>query len=127
MGDVFDFNNCAADDNQDEDDNDDQYNWYTYDMQEADDIEEVCYTINQMAGEYSYVYEEEGSGTWYERNADGSIHSDADDEGLALSPAIITMIVAVCLIVVLGAAFLMKPKKKPSDSNEPVYQGGTML
>eukprot|EP00584_Thalassiosira_punctigera_P011102 CAMPEP_0172529108 /NCGR_PEP_ID=MMETSP1067-20121228/3256_1 /TAXON_ID=265564 ORGANISM="Thalassiosira punctigera, Strain Tpunct2005C2" /NCGR_SAMPLE_ID=MMETSP1067 /ASSEMBLY_ACC=CAM_ASM_000444 /LENGTH=563 /DNA_ID=CAMNT_0013313103 /DNA_START=68 /DNA_END=1759 /DNA_ORIENTATION=- len=126
-GDVADFNNCDVDENQDEEDIDDQYIWYTYDMQEADDIDEVCVTLNQMEGEYSYVYDEELSGTWYERNADGSIHSDEESEAATLSPGIIAVIVAVCLIVVGGAAFLLKPKKKPSDSNEPVYQGGTML
>ena len=109
---------------------DDQYNWYTYDLKEADDIDEVCDTINQLEGEYSYVYDEEGSGTWYKRNKKGQIISE-DEGGLTmpeLTPAVIGVIVAVCLIVIGGAAFLLKPKKKKnSDSSEPVYQGGTML
>eukprot|EP00585_Thalassiosira_rotula_P006046 CAMPEP_0196138966 /NCGR_PEP_ID=MMETSP0910-20130528/6411_1 /TAXON_ID=49265 /ORGANISM="Thalassiosira rotula, Strain GSO102" /LENGTH=590 /DNA_ID=CAMNT_0041399637 /DNA_START=10 /DNA_END=1782 /DNA_ORIENTATION=- len=127
-GDAISFNNCAADENEDEEDNDDEYNWYAYDMEEADDIEEVCVTLNQMAGEYSHVYDEDLSGTWYERNADGSIHGEDEGSGMiALSPEIIAVIVGVCLIVVAGAAFLLKPKKKPTDNNEPVYQGGTML
>ena len=32
-------------------DEENENNWYMYDMQEADDIEEVCYTLNQMNGE----------------------------------------------------------------------------
>jgi len=126
-GDVADFNNCAADEEQEEEENDDAYAWYAYDVKEADDIDQVCVALNNMAGEYSYAYDEEGSGTWYTRNKSGQI--DQGDEGgfIDLTPGIITIIAIVALIVVAGAAFLLKPKKKPSDSNEPVYQGGTML
>lgn len=109
--------------------NDDQYNWYTYDMKEADDINEVCAVVNQLEGEYSYIYDEEASGTWYERNSKGQITNG--DEGLTmpdLSAGLIAVIVAVCVIVVGGAACLCRSKKnKSSDSTEPVYQGGTML
>ena len=80
-----------------------------------------------MAGEYSYAYDEEASGTWYDRSENGQIRSGEVVEGINLSSGVIATIVSVCVIVVAGAAFLLKPKKKPSDSNEPVYQGGTML
>mmetsp|Transcript_1765 Transcript_1765/g.3789 ORF Transcript_1765/g.3789 Transcript_1765/m.3789 type:complete len:549 (+) Transcript_1765:55-1701(+) len=126
-GDIADFNNCAVDEDNADEDNDDTYNWYTYDLKEADDVNGVCEVLNQMAGEYSYIYDEEASGTWYNRNKKGQIVNGAESEGMALSPAIITGIVCVCLAVIGGAAFLLKPKKKHSDSNEPVYQGGTML
>ena len=96
-------------------------------MKEADDIDEVCVTLNDMAGEYSHVYDEEASGTWYSRNKNGQISSEDETEGIDLTPGIIAAIVIVGVIVVAGAAFLLKPKRKPSDSNEPVYQGGTML
>ena len=109
--------------------NDDQYNWYTYDLKEADDIDEVCYALNQMAGEYNHVYDEEASGTWYERNSSGEIKSAGQSDGLSLdlSPGIIAIIVGVAVLILGGAAFLLKPKKKPQDSNGPVYVGGTML
>lgn len=130
-GDFADFNNCAVDEAEDEEDADDQYNWYTYDLKEADDIDEVCVTLNAMDGEFSYAYDEEASGTWYERNRNGDI-VDADASPwsipeLTLEPGIIAAIVAMCVVVVGGAAFLCRPKKKHSDSSEPVYQGGTML
>ena len=79
-----------------------------------------------MAGEYNYIYDEEASGSWYTRNKKGEIDVD-ESGGAALSGGMIAIIVSVCVVVVGGAAFLLKPKRKPSDSNEPVYQGGTML
>ncbi|KAL7524854.1 hypothetical protein ACHAXR_000744, partial [Thalassiosira sp. AJA248-18] len=135
-GDVADFNNCAADEDGEEEENDDQYNWYTYDLAEADDVGEVCYTLNQMAGEYSYTYDEELSGTWYERNSKGVILTGDEPthwyDGImsvqeSMSTGAIAAIVATCLIVLVGAAFLCMKPKKNSDMNEPVYQGGTML
>lgn len=80
-----------------------------------------------MAGEYNYIYDEEMSGTWYNRNKSGQIVNGEEDEKMTLSPAIIAGIVCVCLAVVGAAALLLKPKKKLSDINQPVYQGGTML
>lgn len=81
-----------------------------------------------MEGEYSYAYDEEASGTWYERNRSGQIKNEGDDSMISLTPAIITGIVAAIVVVLGGACFLcFKPKKQSSDSSEPVYQGGTML
>ena len=110
---------------------DDEYNWYEYDIKEADDIGDVCEVLNNKAGEYTYFYDEEASGTWHERNKKGQIVNDGSSSfDLALAPGIIAVIVAVSLVVVAGAAFLCMRCKKSntsSDSNEPVYQGGTMM
>lgn len=84
-----------------------------------------------MDGEYSYVYNEEASGTWHTRNKNGSLGSDEEEKfSLALSPGIIAAIVGASLIVIGGIVFLVKGpmcKKKQSEINEPVYQGGTMM
>jgi len=82
-----------------------------------------------MYGEFSYAYDEEASGTWYERNRNGDI-VDADASPwsipeLTLEPGIIAAIVAMCVVVI--GAFLCRPNKKHYDGSEPVYQGGTML
>lgn len=95
-------------------------------MKEADDVNEVCYVINQMEGEYTYAYDEELSGTWYERNKKGVIVT-GDEKMEIFTPTTIGIIVGVGVVVIAGAAFLLKSKKKKSESNEPVYQGGTML
>jgi len=131
-GDIADFNNCQPDQNNNDENDDGQYNWYTYVMREADDIDEVCYAVNQMGGEYTYAYDEDSSGSWYERNSKGEIVTGGEDSGnkLELSPGIIAAIVSVSLIVVAGAGFLcfsLQKKKNQSDTSEPVYQGGTML
>ena len=70
-----DFNNCQGGNAEEEANQDDQYNWYTFDMtaENAEDIDEVCYTINKMSGEYYHVYDEVNSGTWYSRNKSGHI------------------------------------------------------
>lgn len=85
-----------------------------------------------MDGEYSYVYNEEASGTWHTRNKNGSL-SSGDEEKFsfpALSPGIIAAIVGASLIVIGGIVCLVKGcicKKKQSELNEPVYQGGQMM
>ncbi|KAL7467412.1 hypothetical protein ACHAXS_007654 [Conticribra weissflogii] len=129
--DAIDFNQCQdADDQQDEDNEDDQYAWYTFDIENADNIEEVCQVVYQMQGEYYHSYDETSSGTWYSRNSNGQIItvSAQNNQGKpsGLSGGAIAAIALVCVGVVGVAAYLMKPKKA-SDSNTPVYQGGTML
>lgn len=86
-----------------------------------------------MGGEYSYVYNEEASGTWHTRNKNGSLISDEEEKFSlkSLSPGIIAAIVGASLIVIGCIVFLVKGpmccKKKQSEINEPVYQGGTMM
>lgn len=92
-------------------------------MKEADDINQVCVTINSMeSAYYSHVYNEETSGSWYTRNKKGQIVTG--DESAGLSGGAISAIVLVALGVV-GAAgfFLMKKKGKSAETD---YQGGTM-
>jgi len=129
--DAMDFNQCQSDDDQQEEENqDDHYAWYTFDIEDADNIEEVCQVIYQMQGEYYHNYDESSSGTWYSRNSNGQIItvSAQNNQGKSsrLSGGAIAAIALVCVAVVGIAAYLMKPKKA-SDGNAPVYQGGTML
>ncbi|KAL7533979.1 hypothetical protein ACHAXR_009899 [Thalassiosira sp. AJA248-18] len=127
--DVVSLSNCQAEEQEDEeeeeeDENAANYNWYTYDMQEADDINEVCATINQMeSADYSHVYDEEASGTWYKRNKKGAIITSESSEGL--SGGAIGMIVLVVLGVV-GAAGFFLTKAKAKKAPETEYQGGAM-
>jgi len=96
-----------------------------------------------MDGEYSYVYNEETSGTWHKRNKNGSLASSEEEKTwkdtidsmtesmkAALSPGIIATIVGTSLVVIGFIVFLVKGpifKKKQPENNEPVYQGGTMM
>jgi len=129
-GDIVDFNNCEAEEEeeQNDDNQDDDYSsWYTYDMQEADDINEVCSVINLMEGEYSYVYDEEKSGSWYDRSRSGAIIDGSEGSGIILSPAHIVGIVAGVIVLFASLFYCTRSKKASSDSNEPVYQGGQMM
>mmetsp|Transcript_4869 Transcript_4869/g.11104 ORF Transcript_4869/g.11104 Transcript_4869/m.11104 type:complete len:556 (-) Transcript_4869:163-1830(-) len=125
---VVSLSNCAAEEQDEEEEEEDEnavnYSWFTYDMKEADDVNEVCATINKMeSADYSHVYDEDMSGSWYTRNKKGAIVQEGESEGL--SGGAIAAIVAV-VAGVLGAAgfFLMKAKTdKPMDAD---YQGGEM-
>merc|ERR1711935_228826 len=57
--DAVSWSNCEAD--EEEDGEDDQnvyyYDWFTYDMKEADEINKVCVTLNALdSADYSHVY-----------------------------------------------------------------------
>jgi hypothetical protein len=107
-------------------DPDDQFNWYEYDLRDANDINQVCAVINQKEGIYTYSYNSKSSGTWYKRDRNGAIISTRSYYQVQLSPAIIGGIVAACIVFIGGIAFLLRPKKvKPQE--ESVYQGGVMM
>ncbi|KAL3758822.1 hypothetical protein ACHAWU_007939 [Discostella pseudostelligera] len=135
-GDNFvDFNNCGAADNDDAAnaaDDDGQYSWYKYDVKNADDINEVCAVLNKKEGAYTWSYDMESSGTWYERDSNGQIASKdsaatKDSNSITIAPAIIGVLVTICVFVVGGAAFLIMRRQKYAESSESVYSGGKMV
>jgi len=120
--------NCDADEEEEEENDDDvaaNNAWFTYDMKEADDVNQVCATINKMeSADYSHVYEEESSGTWYKRNKKGRIVNSSDQsEGLSGSAVAAIVAVIACVLVAAGF-FLMKAKSIKTMDAE--YQGGEM-
>jgi len=124
--DVISFNACEANDEEEEEENDDgnNYDWYTYDMKEADDVEQVCATLNEIdSADYSHVYDEEASGTWYKRNRKGAIVYRTDEKE-GLSGGAIAGIIAIVVGVVGAAGFYMKSKS--GKAVEADYQGGEM-
>merc|ERR1712161_148907 len=89
-----------------------------------EDVNQVCATVNAMdAAEYSHVYDEAASGTWYKRNKKGAIVYKSDEKE-GLSGGAIAGIIAIVVCVVGGAAFYMK--SKGGKAAETDYQGGEM-
>jgi len=125
---ALDFNQCYSEDynfgsknNQDE-----EYEWYSYDMtyDEANYLEDVCIVVYHMSGEYTYSYDEEGSGTWYERDTSGSIKPEKTR--LEFSSVAIGLLFFVGAGIVALSAFC-KYKKRKVKRMEPLYQGGAMI
>ena len=109
---------------------DDEFNWYKYDLVDADDINEVCSVINEKEGMYAYSYNSESSGTWYQRDKNGAITSKGSGSqfNFTFTPAIIGGIIGGCIILIGAFAFLLRPKKAAHTPAEAsVYQGGVML
>lgn len=118
------FNECTADDEEEEqqDQGDDAYTFYSYDIEDADDMEEVCAKIVSFNIQYSNYYDSAGSGSPHTRDKNGNLVSS---ESTSLSVGAIAAIVVAC-VVDFGAASLLMPKKKrvkASALHEPVYQG----
>merc|ERR1719203_2839 len=110
--DVVSFNACGAEEEEEEEENDDgnNYDWYNYDMKEADDVEQVCAKLNEIdSADYSHVYDEAASGTWYKRNKKGAIVYKTDEKE-GLSGGAIAGIIAIVVGVVGAAGFYMKSK-----------------
>merc|ERR1711966_615425 len=92
--------------------------------EEADDVEQVCATLNEIdSADYSHVYDEAASGTWYKRNKKGAIvYKTNEKEGLSIGA--IAGIIAIVVGVVGAAGFYMKSKS--GKAVETDYQGGEM-
>ncbi len=100
-------------------------------MKNADDINEVCTVLNQKEGAYTWSYDMETSGTWYERDSNGQIASKDSaamtSSAISIAPTIICVLVTMCVFVVGGAAHLIRRRQKWPVSSESVYSGGEMI
>lgn len=113
------FSDCAAaeeeeqDEEQEEEEADEDYSWYSYDMEEADDIEETCSKVVSFNGEYTRYYDSSVNGTIHETESSVSVFG-------------IAAIVVACAAVVGLVARSLTKKKEPLLLDEPMYQGGQM-
>lgn len=109
---------------------DDEFSWYTYDMtyDEAKNSDDVCSVVYQMSGEYSYSYDVEKSGTWYDRDESGNIKSKKStrNQSLEFSPTAITLLVLLGVGIV-GIAACVSYRRSRARRVEPLYQGGAMI
>ena len=109
------FSDCAAaEEEEQEDEADEDYSWYSYDMEDADDIEETCAKVVSFNGNYA---------RYYDSSVNGTIHES--ENGVSVFG--ITAIVVACVAAVgLVAHSLTQKKKSPVLLDEPIYQGGQM-
>jgi hypothetical protein len=113
------FSDCAAaqeeeQEQEQEDEADEDYSWYSYDIEDADDIEETCAKVVSFNGNYAHYYDSSVNGTIHESENGVSVFG-------------ITAIVVACVAAVgLVAHSLTQKKKSPVLLDEPIYQGGQM-
>ncbi len=126
------FVNCAADEEQEQENNAAaNYDWFTYDMEEADDANDVCAMLKQKQssdGSYSHAYNQEGSGSWYTRDRSGNIVTGKSQQQEGLSAGaivgIVIAVLAVLLIAVgIGRSLRSSSRKRHVDAD---YSGGEM-
>eukprot|EP00984_Skeletonema_dohrnii_P004487 scaffold1593_cov154-Skeletonema_dohrnii-CCMP3373.AAC.4 len=127
--DLANFNDCAAESEEEEgqqEETDDAYSWYSYDMEDADEIDQVCAKIASFNGEYSNYYDSATSGSVHSRSRNGDLVKSA---AASLSVSAIAAIALACAAVVGAAAYVMGRKTEKVDGstlNEPMYRGGQM-
>jgi len=129
--DAVSFANCVADneeENQNQNNNAVNYDWFTYDMEEADDANDVCVMLKQkQSGDYSHAYNQEGSGSWYIRDKSGRIVSGSSKQSEGLSAGaivgIVIAVLAVLLIAVGVGRSCTSSRKRHVDAD---YSGGEM-
>lgn len=126
------FVNCAADneaEEQNQNNNAANYDWFTYDMKEADDANDVCAMLKQkQSGDYSHAYNQEGSGSWYTRDKSGNIVSGKSQQSDGLSAgAIVGIVIAVLAVLLIavgvGRSCNSSARKRHVDAD---YSGGEM-
>jgi len=124
-GDAINFGECAASEEEEQQgEANDAYSWYSYDMEDADEIEEACAKVVSFNGKYTNYYDSAASGSVHTRSKRGSLVKSAST---GLSGGVIATIVLVCAVVAGVAVSVLKNKKVSASSlNEPMYQGGQM-
>jgi hypothetical protein len=109
---------------------DEQQAWYDVDVQNADDLEEVCSVVNaklNMDGEtqWTYFYDEEKQGSAYERNKKGQLVGSAADQA-SMGGGMIFLITALVIAIVVAPIAWLINSKKNTTASESDYQGGTL-
>jgi len=127
--DLANFDDCAAESEEEEgqqEETDDAYSWYSYDMEDADEIDKVCAKIASFNGEYSNYYDSAASGSVHSRYRNGDLVKSA---AVSLSAGAIAAIALACAVVVGAAAYVMRRKTEKVDGstlNEPMHPGSQM-
>jgi hypothetical protein len=112
------FSDCASaqeEEQEQEDEADEDYSWYSYDMEDADDIEETCAKVASFNGEYVRYYDSSVNGTIHEKESNVSV--------FGIAAIVVACVAAVGLV---AHSLTQKKKQSPVLLDEPIYQGGQM-
>ena len=109
---------------------DEQQAWYDVDVQNAEDVEEVCSVVKaklSMDGEaeWTYFYDETKQGSTYERNKKGQLVGSAADQA-SMGGGMIFLITALVIAIVVAPIAWLINSKKNTTASESDYQGGTL-
>jgi len=98
---------------------DDVLSWYDYDIayDDAEDIDQVCSAVYEMAGSYSNYYDSSKSGSWYKKSKSSSINDyidmDVNEETATAALGLLFFSVGA-----LAAGFYLYKKQKAKAENE---------
>ncbi len=127
--DLVSFDDCAVEqEEQQQDEADDEYSWYSYDMEDADEIGDVCAKVASFNGDYSNYYDSAASGSVHSRYRNGNLVTE-ESATTRITARAITAIALACTVVIGATAHVLRPKTAIVDDsalNEPMYRGGQM-
>jgi hypothetical protein len=107
------------------------YSWYEVDVEDADDMDEVCAVMNakisgNKAANWNYFYNEDQQGTAYSRDRKGHLVGSASSSNKMHGGLIFLIVVLVIGAVVAPVAWRIKKKRAAAANGDTSYQGGTM-
>ncbi len=107
------------------------YAWYEVDVEDPDDIDEVCAVMNakisgNKASNWNYFYNEDQQGTAYTRDRHGHLKGSATSSNKMHGGLIFLIVVLVIGAVVAPVAWRIKKKRASATNGDTAFQGGTM-
>ena len=107
------------------------YQWWTVDVQDPQDMDEVCSVMNAKLtyenGEtWGYFYNEKDSGSIYQRDRHGNLVGSANSSNKMHGGLIFLIVVLVIGAVVAPVAWRIKKKRSAATNGDTSYQGGAM-
>ena len=122
---------CNPNYNENQDAQEMGYSWYTVDVEDPDDLEEVCAVMNAKisgykAADWNYFYNEDQQGTSYKRDRKGHLTGSANSSNKMNGGLIFLIVVLVIGAVVAPVALRIKKKRAAATNGETAFQGGAM-
>lgn len=112
---------CAAQDAAEEDEADEEdEQWYDFDVQDGGDLDEVCAVVNYKLNnneKFDYFYNEKKQGTTYERGITGNLKSSSGVSG---------WLIFFLVALFIGIPCFMYSKMRNNKTQQADYYGGSL-